>query len=74
MPVYDYACNKCMIVFEGIKSTSDMDCDECPKCGTTCKRVLHTSQNLRSPTWTPPPLARENKHGTLVSHVPKKWF
>jgi len=43
MPLYEYACPKCGLKFEKLRSMSQCDRDtECPHCHSNAKRVLPT--------------------------------
>ena len=42
MPVYEYYCPTCKIIFEELKSEKDRDRMECPDCGGKVERKFST--------------------------------
>jgi len=41
MPIYDYKCNKCNIIFESIKPFDKSEASICPKCGKKAKKIFN---------------------------------
>ena len=41
MPIYEYQCDECGIVFEVMQRMSDDPLTECEKCGGSLRKVLH---------------------------------
>ena len=39
MPLYDFRCDACGLVFERFASYEDRE-NECPECGRSCERIL----------------------------------
>lgn len=39
MPIYEYTCTKCDIVFDELKSVSDETPVTCKQCGDTAKKL-----------------------------------
>jgi putative FmdB family regulatory protein len=40
MPIYEYKCESCGIVFERMQHFDDKQLQECPECGGPLRRVL----------------------------------
>jgi len=40
MPVYEYECRDCGVVFEEIQSINDEPLEKCVECGGTVKRII----------------------------------
>ncbi len=40
MPLYEYKCQKCALVFEVIQKISEPPLTECPECGGRLKKVI----------------------------------
>ena len=40
MPLYEYECDSCGHRFEVIRKFSDAPLDQCPKCGSTVRKLM----------------------------------
>lgn len=40
MPLYEYKCSKCGIVFEILQKTADSSTGSCPSCGAKARKLL----------------------------------
>lgn len=43
MPMYEYQCEKCGLVFEAMQKFSDAPLSECKSCGGTVKKLISQS-------------------------------
>ena len=52
MPVYEYRCNACNILFDLRQKFSDPPADRCPKCGGTVRKLVSAvSFSLKGAGW-----------------------
>jgi putative FmdB family regulatory protein len=52
MPVYEYKCEKCALVFEAIQKFSDAPLTECKSCGGPVeKQISQTAFSLKGSGW-----------------------
>jgi len=57
MPVYDYECSECGVVFEAINSISN-NFTECPKCGGNGIKLFSVSGQHIKTKYIPPDKAK----------------
>ena len=54
MPLYEYECTPCLVVYETMHAINDPAPDRCPKCGGSLHRKISASRinryNYSSPT------------------------
>ena len=74
MPLYEYECKKCNVVFEQIQSVSQRDnaqCEECESFDVKRKEVYETTMgcdaNVKPPSWF------KEKIDRIKGTVPKKY-
>ena len=49
MPIYEYQCHHCRVIFEVIQNLRSRAYRKCPRCNRRAKRILSTpSLNLRN--------------------------
>ncbi len=52
MPMYEYACEKCGLVFEAMQKFSDAPLTECKACGGPVKKLIsQTAFSLKGGGW-----------------------
>ncbi|MFA5515765.1 MAG: zinc ribbon domain-containing protein [Desulfuromonadales bacterium] len=52
MPVYEYQCEKCHLVFEAMQKFSDPPLDACRACGGAVKKLIsQTAFSLKGDGW-----------------------
>ncbi|MDD2558202.1 MAG: zinc ribbon domain-containing protein [Desulfuromonadaceae bacterium] len=52
MPIYEYECNKCGLVFEARQKFSDAPLQECKECGGGVKKLISsTAFTLKGGGW-----------------------
>jgi len=44
MPLYDFRCDECGLIFERFAGYEDRE-NECPECGRSCERILSLGRN-----------------------------
>ena len=54
MPVYEYECTPCLVVYEVLQGMDDPPPESCPKCGGSVTRLISAPRlnrhNFSSPT------------------------
>lgn len=54
MPLYEYECTPCLVVYETMHGMNDPAPDQCPKCGGSLRRKISAPRinryNYSSPT------------------------
>ncbi|HEX3524569.1 MAG TPA: zinc ribbon domain-containing protein [Stellaceae bacterium] len=54
MPIYEYECTPCLVVYEAMHGINDRPPEHCPKCGGSLRRRISAPSinryNLSSPT------------------------
>ena len=63
MPIYEYKCLKCEIIFEELQSFSDPDLTKCPHCknGKVEKLISLSSFQLKGDGWYSTDYAKKTK-------------
>ena len=53
MPIYEYECTNCQIIFEKIQKISDLPIQTCPKCSKdSIKKIISTTRfRLKGQGW-----------------------
>lgn len=46
MPTYEYKCGKCFFTFERFQGITDDPVKECPRCGSSVRRVISSSVGI----------------------------
>ncbi len=46
MPIYEYECEKCKLLFEELQTFEDKPLSQCPKCGGPVHRLISAGAGL----------------------------